>query len=291
MSVSNFSGSIVIGCQGNQKAESVETPYGTKRQRSGAELKFVRADAEAIFSKWTEQESAGENAHCILINPTTSELDGAIAKVSKALELNDTPRTGIDFYFAGHGDENGGAWVLQDGLYTAERLKGNLQKNLTLGHETRRIGFILDSCYSGAFLIDFLKLIEPVEELYVDDAFAACLHNEKSWELSFLGHGAFTYTFLNNGNSHVGPDDLTRAIQNQDHKVLARCLQGLVGMKSNPTTFLTQGKQHPINLLKGQLLTVRGYCEISIFDEDTDQIIDVDEIKQQLIDGVDRFQS
>ena len=58
-----------------------------------------------------------------------------------------------------------------------------------------RVTIVLDSCYSGAFLTDFLEgcLTTHSRELMPFACRASSMHDEVSWEESELGHGLYTY--------------------------------------------------------------------------------------------------
>jgi hypothetical protein len=129
------------------------------------------------------------------------------------------------------------------------------------------LGLRLDSCYAGSFLIDIVvELQKEGYSIELRDAMVSSMHDEKSWELSFLEHGAFTFAFLNPGNSYVKANELSIAIERNDHKMIAKYLQGLVGMMASPVSFLTQGRQHPIQCTKGYFFEVTGLGGFSISD-------------------------
>lgn len=135
--------------------------------------------------------------------------------------------------------------------------------DISLGE--RGLSIILDSCYAGSFLIDIVVELENHNHgIKLLDAKASSLHNEKSWELSFLEHDAFT--FLNPGNKHVDSRELTRAIEKNDNTIIAKSLQGLVAMMACPVAFLTRGRQHPIDCVKGYIFSISGLGEFSLGD-------------------------
>ncbi|MDX5420137.1 MAG: hypothetical protein LPK09_13050, partial [Hymenobacteraceae bacterium] len=98
------------------------------------------------------------------------------------------------------------------------------------------------------------------------DAKASSMHDEKSWELSFLEYGAHTFTILHPGNKYVSDKELTRAIEKNDDRVVAKLLQGMVSMMTCPVAYLTRGKQHPIDCMKGIHFSIRGYGDFSLSD-------------------------
>ena len=285
-----YSGNIVIASEGPSEAEIVTTPYGEINSRSGARLNYVRSDAKLVFQKWSDDDKIPKEASVYLENPSVDDVQNAIANVSHALSGFDQNHTGLDIYFAGHGRMTDGAWVLKDDVFSAETLCKTMEENLTNGSGLRGVSMMMDSCYSGAFLIEFMIQIQQSMNLDFRDGLFSSLPHEKSWEMSFLEHGAFTFTEMFPGNSYVNSELLTKAIEQNDHKIIAKYLQGSVGMTSNPTAFLTQGRQHPISVLKGDLLSIRGYGDYCVFEESMDEPINFSEVAIGLRQLVDRFQ-
>src|SRR5207249_3210509 len=60
-----------------------------------------------------------------------------------------------------------------------------------------RVSLVLDSCYSGAFLLDFVDCAVHKHDglLYPFASFASAMPDEVSWEDDDLGHGLGTYCF------------------------------------------------------------------------------------------------
>jgi len=277
-----YSGNIVIASEGPSDPEIVTTPYGEINSRSGARLHYVRSDAKLVFDKWRKDDKIPDEASVYLENPTVSDVQNTIASVSQTLNQFPQDHTGIDFYFAGHGRMTDGAWVLKDDVYSPEDLCNTMEENLTDGSGLRGISMMVDACYSGAFLIEFMIQVQKSMNLDFRDGLFSSLPHEKSWEMSFLEHGAFTFTQMYPGNSYVNSDLLTKAIEQNDHKIIAKYIQGSVGMTSNPTAFLTQSRQHPISVLKGALLSIRGYGDYSVFEESEDEPISFSKVAIEL---------
>ena len=134
----------------------------------------------------------------------------------------------------------------------------------------RTIGVWLDSCYSGAFLLRLaLAAFEDFEGFRLDEGLASCLPDETCGETAILEHGVFTYTRLHPGNSHVDQERLNRAILDNDPDELAKGLQGLVGMTSNPSAFLTEGRQFSVSLTKHVISVEGGFATVEL-DEKND---------------------
>lgn len=284
-----YSGNIVIACEGQSLSDVVSTPYGEMRSRSGALLKYVKSDSEGIFTKWTKNEQrVPPEANKYLENPTLSELKNAISSVSTALSGFPQDATGIDFYFAGHGRLADGAWAVMDGYFTAYDLIDHMEDCLVDGDGLRGIGMISDSCYSGALMINLMIASQPSRNLRFLDGIFSSLPDEKSWELSFLEHGAFSFTYLNPGNGYVDGGLLTRAIEQNDQKIIAKFIQGSPSIV-NPTAFLTQGRQHSIRINKGGVVEIPGYGTNYMFEEDLDEPIIFSDFAASLRASVSKY--
>lgn len=262
-----YSASLVIACQGNQEPELQNTPYGEIRSRDGASLKFTKNDAKGIYQKWSRDNPFPPEAHIYLENPTKSEVEKALERINFILSKYPQKQTGIDVFFAGHGECPTGSLVLKDHNLTVKELLGLLSMPLNKAQGERGLGLMLDSCYSGSFLIDIVvELEEHNYGIWLFDAIVSSMHDEKSWELSFLEHGAFTFAFLNPGNQYLKKNELSRAIEKKDNKVIARLLQGMVGSMASSVAFLTQGRQHSIDCMKGLHFEVVGHGSFSLAD-------------------------
>ena len=262
-----YSGSLVVASAGPEAGATVTTGFGEMRCRSGANLKYTTADAQLAFAEWSADERVPPEAHVLLINPKASEFKSAIEQVSNELAAFPQGETGIDMYFAGHGLPSSGALVFDDFELTASAFIAMIKENMLADQGIRGISMMLDSCYSGAFLFNTLvELQSNNEAVRLYDALCSSMHDEKSWELSFLGHGAFTYTHFHKGNKHVDSAAFAKAIDEQDQATIARCVQGLVGMMADPATFLTQGRQHTIDCIKGGGLSTKTRGSIDLND-------------------------
>ena len=76
--------------------------------------------------------------------------------------------------------------------------------------------------------------------------------------------GVFTYTQLHRGNSHVDGERFNRAILHNGRKEIAKGLQGMVGMTSNSSAFLTEGKQFSMSLTKHVISVDGGFSDVEL---------------------------
>ena len=280
-----YSGSLVVACAGLEEATTMPTVFGDMRSRSGASLKYTTADAKLAFSDWSMDECVPQEAHILLLNPDFSEFASAIERISTELSLFPQGETGIDLFFAGHGLPGSGALVLRDRELSAVEYIELIKENMTSDRGARGISMMLDSCYSGAFLFHALvALQDDYENVRLYDALCSSMHDETSWELTILGHGAFSFTHFFRGNSYVNSAELGKGIDEQNQGTIAKCIQGMVASMADPTTFLTQGKQHAIDCIKGGgvMTKTRGSIDLTELDQPFDFQMIVDGLQKSI---------
>ena len=264
---------MVIASSGHEEGRIVQTRFGEMRSRDGALLEFTTNDAEAIFDIWEkgDVDSVPNDFHCLLVDPTLAQVEQAIRQCSRKLAQFSQEDTGLDLFFAGHGEKCSGNLVLKDGTLSPTRLLDLQSEEVnTRSGGPRGIGVFLDSCYSGAFLLRLaLETYPRFDEFRLLEGLVSCLPDEESFEFKFLEHGALTYTFLNHGNKSVDREQFNKAILRQDLLMIIKGLQGLVAMTGNATAFLTEGKQFSVSLTK-EVITVDGdYAEDTVGPEST----------------------
>ena len=215
----------------------------------------------------------------LLEDPTIDDVERTLRVVSTRIRQAYPDDIGLDLFFAGHGEEGTGNLVLRGGTLSPTRLL-ELQAD-DVGPDNgglRTIGVSLDSCYSGAFLLRLaLAAFEDFEGFRLDNGLASCLPDETCWEMPILEHGVFTYTQLHRGNSHVEGERFNRAILHNDRDELAKGLQGLVGMTSNPSAFLTEGTQFSMSLMKHVISVDGSFADVELGEKN-----DFAEVSRQL---------
>ncbi|MXW36999.1 MAG: hypothetical protein F4Z12_09620 [Acidobacteria bacterium] len=208
----------------------------------------------------------------LLIDPRLDQVESTIREVSRIIDQQFNAEFGVDLYFAGHGKHGTGNLVLRDGVLSPARFL-RLQADDAEKHEdtTRTVGVMLDSCYSGAFLIRLaIDAYERYQCFRMDDSHVSCLPDEQCYELDVLGHGVFTYTTLHPGNASVDARSFGQAILDNDKSQIAKGLQGLVATMSSATAYLTEGRQCSLSLIKSSFLEVDGGFASSTLGENPD---------------------
>ena len=253
---------IVIASPGPDESEERHTRFGKIRRRSGARLEHTVRDAEASFAVGNELDLS-DGLRRLLIDPTVRDVECALRDVSAGIYDAYPSDIGLDLFFAGHGEEETGNLVLKDGTLSPKRLLELQACDVGRGGVGRIIRVCLDSCYSGAFLLSLAtEALDAVEGFRLDDGFASCLPDETCFEMDTLQHGVFTFTRLHPGNAHVDGELFNRAIVENDTNELAKGLQGLVGMTSNPSAFLTEGRQFSMTLYKHEISVEGGFATV-----------------------------
>lgn len=259
--------SIVIASSGTGTPVRHQTRFGKIRSRNGACLKHTRRDAERVYGHWREQDpSLPAELQALLIDPTIDDVERTVRSVSNHMREAYPDDIGLDLFFAGHGEEGTGNLVLKGGTLSPTRFLELQADDVGLGDGDRRtIGVCLDSCYSGEFLLRLaIESFEDFEGFRLEDGLASCLPNEASYEFEFLEHGVFTFTFLHKGNSYVNGERFNRAILDNDHEQIVKGLQGLVGMMSNASAFLTEGRQFSMSLMRHMIDVAGGFATLEL---------------------------
>ena len=267
---------IVIASSGTEAVDVLQTRFGEIRPRNGALLKHTKRDAEAVYKLWKKKEDDfPDDLQVLLIDPSIGEVESAIRKISVRILEAYPDDIGLDFYFAGHGEHNTGNLILKDGVLSPADFLGFQADDVGSDNSgNRTIGVWLDSCHSGAFLLRLaIMSFEDFEGFRLDEGLASCLPDEVSWEMGILKHGVFTYTRLHPGNSHVNERHFNQAIIDNKTGEIAKGLQGLVGMTSNPSAFLTEGKQFSMGLMKHVIYVEGGFATVELGDKsDFDEV-------------------
>lgn len=285
-----YQAGVAIACEGPDPGIVCTSPVGRRRSRDGAQLVHVLADAthwHTSFRRdaegWSEKRQVGADPHFLLLeNPTRAQVMSAIQECGDFLDqFKEQPDwNGGSFYFAfaGHGTDEGNL-VLADSDLSPDSLVEVIAATVDPNPSKRRLGLVLDSCFSGLALARII--VHPLhhELISIPDGFAATLHDELAWELDSLGHGAFTFTMQNRGNAHVDENVLAKAVQQGDEAYLRLALQGFV---PNPVTYLTEGDQHSLDLTNGHWLEIKGWGSVDVLREvSLDELLSaVDEVSR-----------
>lgn len=258
---------LTVASPGKEDAIEVDAFVGTMRSRSGAKLKYAINDIRSLRQRMPTYGAYcdGELVGYELLDPSVEELFLAVQEVTQYLngfECEKERKKALNIFYAGHGNPSDGAWELRGGKVTGQELHEKLCAGYVSSGIKLHVNLILDSCYSSRFLIDFIISAQSHELIYPYDCLVSSLPDETSWEMDFLEHGAMSYTLTNDGNSYVDSAELAKAIDNRDSRVIVKSLQGVT--VPNPVSFLTNGRQHCVELISGHHLEVQGGGSIEL---------------------------
>jgi hypothetical protein len=130
-----------------------------------ADLRYTTADVNYYAKHWAEPnyDTGLDEHHVLLQDPNLEAVFDALVESGEWLRnFADDPEWdggGITLNFAGHGREGDGALIVPDGEITSSELAKRLATIARLdpaGHSLRVV-LMLDSCYSGEFLINFIE--------------------------------------------------------------------------------------------------------------------------------------
>jgi hypothetical protein len=265
-----FQAGVLVAAPGSGLGTTVDGPLGQRVSRDGASLKFTEADAAAWKRVFDNEDAGGDDApppfYTVLSNPTTTQLQQAVLDCHDFLDQFSADAAwgggSLHFVFAGHGTTRGDL-VLSDGKLPADDLMALLSRRTPGSPISRRLGVVLDSCYSGLTLARMLTHEAHTRDALLVDAFAAAMHDEQAWEIPDLGHGALTYAMTAANEKFVigGDDELALAVETQDEAAMRRKLFRMV---PNPVSYLTQAEQHSLDLINGHALELKGLGTLEI---------------------------
>jgi hypothetical protein len=270
-----WQGFISVSASGPDFSPELTRRGVTARPRLAADLRYTTADAAFFAEYWDRPwyDSGHEELHVPhLQNPAHSEVVTAFIQASDWLGeracREDWDGGHLTFCFAGHGRDGDGALVIDDEVVTAADLTSLFMSVASQWSPERRLrlAVILDSCHSGAFLLDFLERTLREPRLRIEYLAAASMPDEFAWEDPGLGHGVFTYCWSVRPGSGQSPLGALVGEGVQPDNTLGPSL----GVAQGPfgCSLMTYGRQNPVTFLDGALSTCGGGVEVDM--EDTD---------------------
>jgi hypothetical protein len=173
-----------------------------------AQLDYTTADVEYLSHWWRSSLGYPPMLGSVLVErlePDYADLvrafDDAEAWLVETAEKESAfDGGGLVFSFSGHGRAEDGTLLLRDStFFSAEDFLEQAVRihRATCSDRPTRLVLLLDSCYSGGFLVHVLHRIlnEPDLGLDCEYLLASSHPDEVSWESPALGHGVSTYCF------------------------------------------------------------------------------------------------
>jgi len=280
---------LSIACTGPAYSSKLQYHPRIEVPRGAADIKLTTADIDYFSDFWKQDHYDGGifKIHRRLQNPSGEEFKTAVREIndwfSSHKDKADFDGGCINITFAGHGRRGTGNLVLKDVDIDANQLVDTI---LSFRNSDRdiRASLILDSCFSGAFLLSFFRLIAKNhwDNINLDYLAAACLHDEAAKESDQLGHGYFTYCFS------CRPDNIgtvtAKAIQ-PDNTIGASLsiASGALGC-----SILTQGTQNPIVIEEKDYLASCLGEKFELLDENFN-LLDFDQVLSEIESLRDRL--
>lgn len=273
---------LSIACTGPAYSSKIEYLPRTEVPRGAADIKLTTADIDYFSNFWRQDHYDGGiyKIHRRLQNPSGEEFKVAIREIddwfSSHKEKADFDGGCINITFAGHGRRGTGNLVLKDIDVDVNQLVDTI---LSFKKSDRdiRVSLILDSCFSGAFLISFFQFIAENhwDDINLDYLAAACLHDEAAKESAQLGHGYFTYCFS------CRPENLgtitAQAVQPDNTMGPSLSIaSGALGC-----SILTKGTQNPIIIEEKDYLVSCLGEKFKLIDENFN-LLDVDNVISEI---------
>ncbi len=183
---------------------------------SESNVDYANRDAE-VFRNYCEQMLGVPNENVVFLqNARVVEMNRALQKISKAIELTDG-KAEVFVYYAGHGfpDQNSRDPYIMPVDVSASDLTyafklSDVYNKLT-EHECRRITVFIDACFSGGARNQGLLAARAVKIVPKEDylngnivVFSACSGSETAQPLHTEGHGLFTYYLLKKMQESAG---------------------------------------------------------------------------------------
>jgi len=112
------------------------------------------------------------------------------------------------------------------------------------------------------------------------DGLAASLHDEFAYEWPELKHGVYTYAMANRGGLDKEPVPEGFAGDVHDAAPITNDVQERIRwqhLRRDPVAYLTDGKQHVLDVMNNHVLRVRGAGEMSLA-ELSHEVTEVDEV-------------
>lgn len=278
---------ISVSASGPESSIKFEAAGRFVRPRMAADLKYTTADVDFLYSHFHEHESDRpriDDLHIRLVNPSKIEVLAAIDQAGKWLLTHrdhaDWDGGGIHFNYAGHGNENYGALVLNTDLFHVDEFVESICSVATSMNSPNRlrISVVLDSCHSGAWVTRLLqRCFDDKNDLLVPfNLFASCMHDEYAIEDPSIGHGLFTYCF--SVQAVVLGSFGARAIlpDNSFGPALAIAAGG------RGCSFLSAGSQNPVTYWNGTGSLEVSQSGFSVFD-DNGKILTDNQMRNQLV--------
>ena len=278
----NYKVTISISCSGPKNGKVKSSEIKVLRKREEADLFYTTNDADWIYNSTKKYfnkkgyDSGKKEKHIRLVNPNLSEISEAFIATGQYFKSmagrKDWAGGELTVIYAGHGFEEDGALCISGHSLNAKNLIEIIIANLPLTDQRCRIDLLLDSCFSGAFIANFIDESQKYSDvIFPFDMFGSCLHDESSLESSEWEHGIFTYSFKKNDEIDPFIEPKNEFLLEWQTKLKSSLFQGGV-------TFLSEGEQHAFNWRAGDLKVYGSTRFFNVSDEIGKNIISANDL-------------
>lgn len=261
----NYKFYISISC-GTTSDISRNTFKSDLYAKDSCNLRFTTADSDFYYSMLREDhyDTGIKEKHIRLINPTKLELSNSISQgmnyLNQYSEKKDWKGGEITFIFSGHGRYGCGSIELKDDSYSAKNLLEDICAAREKNKRRIRINLILDSCYSGAFLIGLASesLLKYENDVFFCDGWSSSSFNEVSFESEKHEHGLFTYIWKEKRKKSF--DELIDHLRNGGEEITIKSI--------------SKGEQNPITYVNGNIdLKESSFCVYDLPNQSYESIV------------------
>lgn len=242
-------GTSVLGGQG---------PRGKFVSKADTRLSYALAYVHAWekhFEGDTDQGGVTDqvNFHHLVEEASAANVEGGIADAIDRLDFHHDNSSGgsLNLVFSGHGDENGDLFLRDGALSIDQLMEWCAAGRAGQAGKTRHLRVAIDACYAGLALARMLLHPAHWGRVVLRDAFASSLPGEESYELDRLGHSVFTHTMVGPYAGALPPPPGDGDWSERDYRDWARA-------QRETTQYLTNGRQHSLDVINGHAVTLRG---------------------------------
>lgn len=269
---------VQVACSGDEQGPAQGVgPVGKFSSKSRTRLAYAVKDVSAWASRFARGTEAGiadqVGFQVVLEEPSRDQVAEAVAEAIERLDFYFEEHSGgsLNFVFSGHGAANGDLLLRDQALSIDELMDWCAAGRAGERRRMRHLRLVLDSCYSGAALARMILHPAHGDRVVLRDALAACLPNQEAFELPRLKHSVLTHTRLR-PYADALPDPGWTAHDLTEYRRAER----------ESTQYLTNGRQHALDLVNGHFVCIARNSEKGIEVEERMQLQELQEARDGL---------
>jgi hypothetical protein len=170
-----------------------------RKRRSGDALPDVQKDVITFDTMLKQMPGDVETLKFVVGKDGGKLTREAFMKLVKALIVKVPPKSVYMLYYAGHGSQDRGAFIMEDGkIYLSDII--SVWRDRPGLRRGQKLVIVADSCFSGLMIRELKAIPKEERDVLNIGIQAACLHDEESSGGTFTK--AFTMKQLENRNFH-----------------------------------------------------------------------------------------